>query len=167
MTHREWERGVEGREKKEQEAICMQRQRVSPLLQSFVSACSSPSKSSPHYPAFSHFSSYPSLSSTFLPLSFALRLAATADLNNSAQAGILQGPIVCAWQENEKERDKERKEENREKGALQGSVSACVCVHRGVCVCVNGRKRERKRGRGGWEGGPSCLLLPSSGVNQH
>lgn len=33
------------------------------------------------------------------PLLF--QLAATADLNNSAQAGILQGPIVCARQENE------------------------------------------------------------------
>lgn len=83
----------------------------------------------------------PSLSSTFLPLSFALRLAATADLNNSAQAGILQGPIVCAWQENEKERDKERKGENREKGALQGSV------YMGVCVCkwqIEGEGGERK-----------------------
>lgn len=86
----------------------------------------------PHYPAFSHFSCYPSLSSTFLPLSFALRLAATADLNNSAQAGILQGPIVCAWQENEKERDKVRKGETRGKKHCRA-----VCP----CVCVSGRER--------------------------
>lgn len=72
----------------------------------------------------------PSLSLSLLyllPLSFALRLAATADLNNSAQAGILQGPIVCAWQENEKERDREGEREKRERERIAGqSVSVCA-----------------------------------------
>lgn len=94
----------------------------------------SPSKSSSHHPAFSHFFSSLSLSPSLslsllylLPLSFALRLAATADLNNSAQAGILQGPIVCAWQENEKERDREGEREKREREDCR-AARECVCV---------------------------------------
>lgn len=141
MTHRE---GVREGGKEKQEAICMQRQRDSPLLQClslylslFLSLCLflSPSISSSYHPAFSHFRavslsrSLP-LSSTFSPLSFALRLAATADLNNSAQAGILQGPIVCARQENEKERDRERE------GKRRGGVCRAVCVYECVCVCM-------------------------------
>lgn len=70
-----------------EEAIWMQKQPGSPL--------------SPSPLILSAFSYFQASSS---PLSFALRLAATADLNNSAQASILQGPIVCARQENEKER---------------------------------------------------------------
>lgn len=84
---------------------------------------------------------------TFLPLSFALRRAATADLNNSAQAGILQGPIVCAWQENEKERDKERRVEKGEK-------KEC----RAVCACVNGKWRETE-GRRDWKVHPAFFYL--------
>lgn len=82
----------------------MQRQPDLPLLQclfpSLFLSLSHPTSTS-HHPAFTPSlprSLLSSLPSTFLPLSRALRLAATADLNNSAQAGILQGPIVCARQ---------------------------------------------------------------------
>lgn len=112
----------------------------------------SPSTSASHHPAFAHFlplSLSLSSTSTSLPLSFALRLAATADLNNSAQAGILQGPIVCARQENEKERDREREGKKGASGERVGSAGQCVYESVGEV------------------GGPSRLLSPRRGVNQH
>lgn len=98
--------------KRKQDAICMQRENhfhqcLFPLFLSlsfFLLALSD-------FPLLACSSlPLPSLSpSSFsLPLSFALQLSATADLNNSAQAGILQGPIVCAREENEREKGTER-----------------------------------------------------------